>query len=366
MDRIAVAFVTMLRQLGVEVPVSAALNYFTALGQVGLAQRDNLYWAGRATLVIHPEDAPIYDRVFVAFFDRLPLLLTQQQEVPEEVSIGIDDPDAEDDTDGETEQQEQPQISLRYSAHEVLGDKDFAQYTDEELAEAHLLMAKMDAIGGRRSSRRKVRSKQRRGQPDLRRTVRRALRSAGEPIDRQFTSNGDRLRRVVFLLDVSGSMESYARGLIRFVQAAVVGRGRVEVFTLGTRLTRVTRELSSHDPDRALTSAADAVDDWSGGTRLGDSIAAFNNEWGCRGMARGATVVILSDGWDRGDPEVMAEEMCRLERVAHEIVWVNPLKASPGYEPLAKGMAAAIPHVDRFIEGHSLNSLAHLAVLLAA
>ena len=176
---------------------------------------------------------------------------------------------------------------------------------------------------------------------------------------------GERPRRLVLLLDVSGSMEPYARALLRFVHAAVVGRQRVEAFALGTRLTRVTRELSSRDPDIALREAARGVHDWSGGTRLGDGLRAFNDQWGVRGMARGAVVVVLSDGWDRGDPEVLAEQMQRLRRVAHRVVWVNPLKVTPGYAPLARGMAAALPYVDEFVEGHSLAAMEHLAKVIA-
>jgi hypothetical protein len=160
-------------------------------------------------------------------------------------------------------------------------------------------------------------------------------------------------------------MEVYAKALLRFVQAAVVGRRQVEVFTLGTRLTRITRELSSRNLDRAISATSNAVQDWSGGTKLGETLRVFNNEWGQRGVARGATVVILSDGWDRGDSSVMSEQMHRLQKVAHQVIWVNPLKASPGYAPLAQGMAAALPYVDRFVEGHSLNSLADLAILLS-
>jgi uncharacterized protein len=169
----------------------------------------------------------------------------------------------------------------------------------------------------------------------------------------------------VLLCDVSGSMEAYARALLRFCQAAVVGRGRVEVFALGTRLTRITRELNSRDPDAALHNAAKRVVDWSGGTRLGDGMRAFNDQWGVRGMARQSVIVILSDGWDRGEPETLAAQMERLHRVAHKVVWVNPLKAAPGYAPLARGMAAALPHVDNFIEGHSLASIEALAQVLA-
>jgi uncharacterized protein with von Willebrand factor type A (vWA) domain len=159
-------------------------------------------------------------------------------------------------------------------------------------------------------------------------------------------------------------MESYSRALLRFLHVAVIGRGRVEAFALGTRLTRLTRELSSHDPDAALAKAAGAVSDWSGGTRLGEGLRHFNDEWGVRGMARGAIVVLLSDGWDRGDPDDLAEQMARLHRVAYKVIWVNPLKASPGYQPLARGMAAALPHVDEFVEGHSLASLEQLAEVL--
>ena len=177
----------------------------------------------------------------------------------------------------------------------------------------------------------------------MRATVRHAVRTDGEAGRLHHLEPQVRARRLVLLCDVSGSMELYSRALLRFAQAAVAGRARVEAFALGTRLTRLTRELSSRDPDAALGAAAAAVADWSGGTRLGESLRRFNDEWGVRGMARGAVVVILSDGWDRGDPAELATQMARLARVAHQVVWVNPLKASPDYQPLARGMAAALP-----------------------
>jgi uncharacterized protein with von Willebrand factor type A (vWA) domain len=173
------------------------------------------------------------------------------------------------------------------------------------------------------------------------------------------------MRRLVLLLDVSGSMEPYARAMLRFVHAAVAGRQRVEAFSLGTRLTRVTRELNSRDPDLALRQASQRVQDWSGGTRLGECLRAFNDEWGVRGLARGAIVVILSDGWDRGDPAVLGEQMLRLQRVTYDLIWVNPLKVSPGYAPLARGMAAALPYVDHFVEGHSLAAMEELANVIS-
>ena len=184
-------------------------------------------------------------------------------------------------------------------------------------------------------------------------------------MERAFVAPAERTRRLVLLLDVSGSMEPYARAFVRFLHAAVIGRGRVEAFALGTRLTRVTRELASHDPDAAVGAAARRVTDWSGGTRLGEGLRRFNDEWGVRGLARGAVVVVFSDGWDRGDPAVLAEQMGRLRRVAHRVVWVNPLKASPGYAPLAQGMAAALPYVDDFVEGHSLAALEELSKVIA-
>jgi len=247
----------------------------------------------------------------------------------------------------------------------VLRHKDFALYTAAELDEARRLMADLRLAGSLRRSRRQRPSRHDRGRPDVRRTVRQALRSGGEAVERRHLQPDQRPRRVVLLCDVSGSMEPYSRALLRFAHAAVVGRARVEAFALGTRLTRLTRELSSRDPDTAMAQAGRAVDDWSGGTRLGVGLRRFNDEWGVRGMARGAVVVILSDGWDRGDPDELAEQMARLHRVAHRVVWVNPLKASPGYEPLARGMAAALPYVDEFVEGHSLASLEELARVVA-
>lgn len=362
-ERLAVGFVAALRRDGLDVPVGSALRYHEALAQVGLTRRDDVYWAGRATLVHSPDQVDVYDRVFAAYWTGTFVLGLEPVVEDEVVLLAVDTADADDPVDDDAA--DRPLLSLRWSPHETLTTKDFADYDDDELAEAHRLMATLVAVGGRRASRRRVAGRRVGGRPDLARTVRRSLRTAGEPIERRYTVPGTRPRRVVFLLDVSGSMEAYARALLRFAQAAVVGRRRVEVFTLGTRLTRVTRELSTRDPDRALAATGAAVEDWSGGTRLGESMRAFVDEWGQRGMARGATVVILSDGWDRGEPAVMGEQMARLHRLAHRVIWVNPLKATPGYAPLAGGMAAALPHVDRFLEGHNLEALDGLARLLA-
>lgn len=366
-DRMAVAFSRLLRGSGLDVPVGSVTTFADALGAVGLERRESVYWAGRSTLVRRPEDIQVYDRIFSSFWlDRR--AAQQVPPAPQEVVVGLevdDDETGADDDDGEGS--EVPTITVRYSAREVLRHKDFAAYTHAEFAEARTLMADLRLAGELRRSRRRRPAKRASGRPDLRRTVRRALRSGGEPVRRAWSAPAERPRRIVLLCDVSGSMEPYARALVRFLHAAVTARGagRVEAFALGTRLTRITRELSWRDPDAALADAARAVSDWSGGTRLGDGLREFNDRWGVRGMARGAVVVIMSDGWDRGEPDQLGAEMARLHRVSHRVVWVNPLKAAPGYAPLARGMAAALPYVDNFVEGHSLASLEHLAAVVA-
>jgi uncharacterized protein len=366
-ERMAVAFARVLRSTGVEVPVGATLTFVQALGCVGLATRSGVYWAARATMVNRPEDLVVFDRAFAVFWDLRGRAGPDEIELPpEEVILALDVPDGDASTGPDDEVGvDAPVVTLRWSAREILRHRDFALYTPTEFAEARRLMNDLRLAGALRPSRRRKRARAARGTPDLRRTVRRTLRAGGEPAERAFLTSGDRTRRLVLLLDVSGSMEPYARAFVRFLHAAVVGRSRVEAFALGTRLTRVTRELTSRDPDAAVRAAARRVADWSGGTRLGEGVRRFNDEWGIRGLARGAVVVIFSDGWDRGAPEVLAEQMARLDRVAYRIVWVNPLKASPGYAPLAQGMAAALPYVDEFVEGHSLAALEELARVIS-
>jgi uncharacterized protein with von Willebrand factor type A (vWA) domain len=360
LDRLAVGFARLLRASGMDVPVGTTVLFAEALGVLGASRRESVYWAGRATLLRRPEDLALYDRAFAAWWEQRFELALDGGLVPEVViafDTGADEGAPGDDAgDGET-----PTMAVRYSRTEVLRQRDFAHYTPEEFAESRRLMDDLRMAGSLRRSRRMRPSRRGRGRPDLRRTVRRALRAGGEPISRAFEAPATRPRRLVLLCDVSGSMEPYARGLIRFLHAAVVGRGRVEAFVMGTRLTRITRELSSRDPDAAIAAAARRVTDWSGGTRLGECLREFNDQWGVRGMARGAVVVVMSDGWDRGDPDLLGAEMARLHRVAHQVVWVNPLKSSPDFAPLARGMAAALPHVDDFVEGHNLASLEHLA-----
>jgi uncharacterized protein with von Willebrand factor type A (vWA) domain len=366
-ERFAVGFARLLRELGIGVPVGSTTTFASALGEVGIDDEVAVYWAGRSTLLTRPEDAPLYNRAFAAWWWGRSAPSGAPPALEQLVALATDDPDADlppaEDDDGDADHH-RPTLALRWSSTEILRNKDFAECTPGEMAEAHRLMSDIRMVGALRRSRRQRPSRARRGRPDIRRTVQTALRNGGDVARLERLAPGTRRRRVVLLLDVSGSMESYARALVRFAHVAVAARRHVEAFALGTRLTRLTRELSSRDPDEALARASAAVSDWSGGTRLGEALRAFNDEWGVRGMARGAIVVLLSDGWDRGDPDDLAEQMARLHRVAHKVVWVNPLKASPGYQPLARGMAAALPHVDEFVEGHSLASLEQLAEVL--
>jgi uncharacterized protein with von Willebrand factor type A (vWA) domain len=363
---IAVAFSQILRGVGVNVPTSCTHTFVEALCATGLGERTTTYWAGRATLVRRAEDIALYDRAFAVFFEDRRSDGSDDDEQPLSITIAVDAGDEQADGGDSEHDADDDVIELRFSATEVLRHKDFAEYSPEELSAAQELMSHLRLVGSPRASLRLGPTRGRTPRPDIRRTVRSAIRAGGEPIERHHLAPKPRLRRLVLLLDVSGSMEPYARALLRFVHAAVAGRQKVEAFALGTRLTRITRELSSRDPDIALRAAGQRVADWSGGTRLGTGLREFNDEWGVRGLARNSIVVILSDGWDRGDPDELAAEMQRLQRVTHRLIWVNPLKVTPGYAPLARGMAAALPFVDRFVEGHSVAAMEDLTRVIAA
>lgn len=361
---LAVAFCRVLRAAGIPTPIGNVIMFMDALGELGLESRDDVFWAGRSALIRRPEDFDLYGRAFAVFWERRHVPVVDDVSEPMQLTILFDDEDSTDDGSATSASGDEDSITIRFSAVETLRTKDFSSYSSEELDEAQMLMQSLRLAGEPRPSYRQ-RPSRRKGRPDVRRTVRASLRTGGEPIERRWTDADERLRRLVLLIDISGSMEPYARALLRFVQAAVAGRQKVEAFSIGTRLTRLTRELGSRDPDRALGLASARVQDWSGGTRLGECLREFNDLWGVRGMARGAVIVILSDGWDRGQPELLAEQMQRLQRVGHRVVWVNPLKVSPGYAPLARGMAAALPHVDDFVEGHSIQALEGLARIIS-
>jgi uncharacterized protein with von Willebrand factor type A (vWA) domain len=369
-ETIAVAFVRVVRAEGIDVPLGSTLVYVNALAQLDISSRAQVYWAGRATLVRRQEDVASYDRAFLRFWDGIAV---EGRTVVETLTLDLL-VDGEDGADAEPapmddEHTARDTLVVRASPVEVLRHKDFAACSDAELDETRRMMNDLQLAGALRRSRRlqPIRHRHRPGsRPDVRATVRRSVRAGGEAVVPSRRGPSERPRNLVLLLDVSGSMDPYARALIRFAHAAVASqrRSRVEVFALGTRLTRLTRALSSHDPDEAIAAAAAETIDWSGGTRLGDGLRVFNDQWGVRGLARGAVVVILSDGWDRGDPTELGEQMARLRRVARRIVWVNPLKASDGYAPLARGMAAALPYVDDFVEGHSVAALEELAAVV--
>ena len=357
--------VNALRRAGLVVPVSSSVLFVEAVSRLGDRPID-VYWAGRATLAHSPFEISVYDVVFRAWLLGESASITLGAPEPVE-TLAFDDADDADEPQGEPGDDgaaDDVRI-VRFSSVDRLGSRDLATLDDDERAEVDRLIAQLRLRGAMRRSRRRRPSRRGGGRPDLRRTLRAAMRTGNETIHRPTLVRVDAPRRVVVLVDVSGSMEPYSRALVRFAHAAVQARARLEVFALGTRLTRLTRALDTHDPDVALARVAAAVPDWSGGTRLGAGLRRFNDEWGTRGMARGAVIVVLSDGWDRGDVSELGEQMARLHRVAHRIVWVNPLKASEGYQPLAKGMAAALPFIDEFVEGHSFDSLDVLVSVVA-
>jgi uncharacterized protein with von Willebrand factor type A (vWA) domain len=254
-------------------------------------------------------------------------------------------------------------LPAAWSDEELLMGKDFAAYTHAERVAARALLERLAARGPRRRSRRTRASRRRSERHDLRATFRASLRYGGEFGERRYRASALRQRPMVLIVDVSGSMQPYARMLLMYTQAAVAARRRVEAYALGTRLTRITRELHGRDPDRALARASERVVDLGGGTRIGAALGELNRVHGRR-LGRGAVVVILSDGWDRGDPGELGAEMARLRRSAHRLVWLNPLAADPAYEPLTRGMQAALPHTDHLLPGNSLASLEALAELM--
>src|SRR6478752_7897218 len=314
-DRLAVAFARILRGAGLDVPVGATLGFARALHCVGLSTATGVYWAGRATLVRRPDDIAAYDRAFEAFWGRDASMPAEPDAPAPSPTAAFDVELDPDDAEGDAGDR-RPAVSVRWSPVETLRERDFASYTPAEFAQARRLMADLRFAGARRPSRRRRPSSRIHGRPDLRGTVRRSLRAGGEVAPPAYHTTGTRPRPLVLLLDVSGSMEPYARAFVRFVHAAVVSRTRVEAFALGTRLTRITRELSSRDPDAAVRDVSDAVADWSGGTRLGTCLRRFNDEFGVPGLARGADILVVSDGWDRGDPTLLGAEVARLRRVA--------------------------------------------------
>jgi hypothetical protein len=361
--RQVVTFGRCLREAGLEVGPARLQDALTGLSQVEVGRRDDVYWTLRATLVTKPEELETFDRAFRAWFMRIPTLPDARRKQPPVRRVREKNERREGAGEGEPDAAEETS-EVGWSAHELLRRKDFAAMTPDELARLRVLLRTVAARRPVRRSRR-LRPHHRGDVVDLRRLARRSLATGGDPVERAFRRRAQVPRKLVVLCDVSGSMERYTRALLLFLHA-VVGSGRgVEVFAFGTRLTRLTPDLRTRDPEKALAAAAERVVDWAAGTRIGGSLKAFNDVWGRRALTRGAVVVIVSDGWERDDPELLAREMARLRRAAYAIVWVNPLKGSPEYQPLAGGMRAALPSVDRFLSGHNLASLEELADTLA-
>jgi len=377
-----VAFGRDLRARGLPVGTGRILTFLRAVGSLGLADRDSLYWAGRVSLIASRADLDAYDEAFEEWYRTLGPLPQRSidltlPEIPQGPLSAGDDGDlvaeagrtagswraaADDD---EPEPGEESSIRIVASAVEVLRAKSFAELTDDERRRVGRMIHDL-TIRAPVERTRRTRPSPKGSTFDIRRTLRRSLRTQGEPFDRSYRARRSRNRPLVLILDISGSMAPYARALLQFGFAAMAAGRRVEVFCFGTRLTRVTRTLRTKDPDRAMHEVGALVADWEGGTRIGESLKTLLDGWSQRAALRGAVVVLCSDGLERGDPAVLRAQMARLRRLAHRVVWANPLKGSPRYEPLARGMAAALPSVDVFLSGHNLESLETLAAALGA
>lgn len=357
-----VRFADRLRESGVRASPGRVQAFLAALDAIGAGDPRDVYWAGRVTLCGDRLDVARYDRVWAAVFSGRPADATVTRRPLVELvaaasageGAGADEDLGEDAT----------AMVANASRLERLRHRDVVDMTPDEREDLHRLLAAFRLPGELRRTRRHRRAH--RGSLDRSATVRRLLASGGEPARLAHRRRRTRPRDVVLLADVSGSMTAYADTLLRFAHATARGHAaHTEVFTLGTRLTRVTRELGVRDPDLALRAVGQHVLDWAGGTRLGDTLKQFLDEWGQRGLARGAVVVVLSDGWERGDVSVLGDQMARLSRLAHRVVWANPRAGRDGFAPTAGGMAAALPWCDDLVAGHSLAALEHLARVVA-
>jgi uncharacterized protein len=335
--------------------VSDALHTYTrALREVDLGDARQVYWAGRATMCRTPDDIPRYDLVFENWFGgTVPNRAPQPSQQPRRSRIAALDATGAADTGGDA-----PQLRVAADDTEILRHRDIADLSAAERAHLAELIA---ALNPRPAARPALRMRpSRRGRIDPRRTVRHMLAAGGEPVRPRRHRKTTRPRRIVLLLDVSGSMSPYADALLRFAHVVARKNPATEVFSLGTRMTRLSRALRTRDPELALAAAGRAMPDWAGGTRLGETMRAFLDRWGRRGLARGAVVVVFSDGWERGDPILLAEQMAALRRLAHAVLWVNPHAGAEGYLPVQSGIAAALPSIDRLLAGHSLATLQEL------
>jgi uncharacterized protein with von Willebrand factor type A (vWA) domain len=360
---IVVGFARTLRHAGVPAGPERVQAMLAALDHLDVLSADQVYWAGRLTLCADPEDLPRYDAAFALYFAGRWAGQTRRPGASPPVlraaPFELDRPGAQGEQDAGA-----PTFAVQASRHEVLRHKDVSALDPAEREQLRRLFALLTPrVTGRRTLRYQPAN---RGRVDLDATARRMLRQGGEANRLSRRRHRRVPRRLVLLIDVSGSMAPYSDSLLRFAHAATRCRpAGTETFTIGTRLTRVTRELRLRDPDAALAAAGRAVPDWSGGTRLGDMVKAFLDLWGQRGVARGAVVVLCSDGWERGDPAELGQQLARLARLAHRVVWVNPHKGRDGFAPATGGMLAALPHIDNLVAGHSFAALEQLARVIA-
>jgi uncharacterized protein len=338
-DELLVRFGRALREEGLPVGPGRVSSFCAA---AALLSPGDLYWAGRATLVARRDEIAVYDTVFRRFFGGEQAVAPP----PRRMRVLV------------VEREEETALA---SSEELLKQKSFALCSRAELARLEALMARIRLDAPLRRTRRRVAA--RAGAPDLRRTIRRSFRTGGEPVERLWRARRRERRRLVLVLDVSGSMADYSRALLMFAHAALQADPRWEAFCFGTRLTRLTKALGAGGADAALARASEEVFDWDGGTRIGESLERLLRDFAP--AVRGSIAIVCSDGLEVGDPELLEAQMARLSRLARAVVWLNPLSESPAYEPLARGMKAALPHVDVFVSGHNLASLEELGAQLA-
>jgi uncharacterized protein len=365
---LVVAFGRRLQDAGLPLTPQREAGFARALTLTRPVSRRRLYWTARAAFVTDQAQVPTFDRVFFAVFGEQP---DEERFDPDEARAAGTPPEGEAGHDARTtgddgsDDDATVDVPLAMASDaERLATKSFDALDPGELARLYRLMSRLQLATPERRTRRF--EKGRHGQHvDLRRTLRGSLRTAGDPIRLARRHRRVVRRRLVMLCDISGSMEPYARAYLQFLASAAGSGPKAEAFVFATRLTRLTRALASRHPERAIQRAAAAAPDWSSGTRIGDALKTFNDRHGRRGMARGAVVVILSDGWERGDPALVGREMARLARLAHRIVWVNPRVGASAFSVRAGGMVAALPHCDALVSGHSFRALGEVADAIA-
>ncbi|WP_022918784.1 vWA domain-containing protein [Ruania albidiflava] len=354
-EALLVGFGNALRAAGLPVTTDRTRSFVAAIAHLDLGRRSDVYWAGRATFCTRAADLPGYDRVFTAWFERGQSRTAQPHPEQSGHQAAVGPGDIED---GATSL-----VSTLASSAEQLRHRDVAELSAAERA---WLNQAIQALPLPRPLRRTRRTEPyHHGRVDRVRTLRAELRRAGEPGPLHHARVRRRPRRLVLLIDVSGSMRPYADTLLRLAHRVARGT-EAEVFTLGTRLTRITAALTHPDVDTALLRAGETIPDWSGGTRLADTLGAFISRWGRRGLARGAVVLIASDGWERGDPHLLGEQLSRLARLAYRVVWSNPHAGRAGYQPVQGGIVAALPHLDALVAGHSLAAFEQVLLELSA